>query len=235
MTDASRYLVVNADDFGQSPGINEGVMQAHEHGIVTSASLMVRWRDAEPAAALARSGALALGLHVDLGESTVRDGRWIDLYTVVDLRDGGAVRAEIDRQLDLFRSLCGREPTHLDSHQHVHLTDGVVGGTLEAVAHELGIPLRGRSNVEYCGAFYGQERKGVPAHREIGKERLIELIHSLSAPATELACHPATRHDTASMYGVERLLELRALCDRNVMRAVEGASARLVSFADVPR
>jgi len=37
-----RYLIVNADDFGQSPGVNRGIIQAHEHGIVTSASLMVR-------------------------------------------------------------------------------------------------------------------------------------------------------------------------------------------------
>jgi predicted glycoside hydrolase/deacetylase ChbG (UPF0249 family) len=39
-----KYLIVNADDFGQSTGINLGVMEAFEKRIVTSASLMVRWR-----------------------------------------------------------------------------------------------------------------------------------------------------------------------------------------------
>ena len=40
----SRYLIVNADDFGQSVQVNQGIIHAHEHGIVTSASLMVRLR-----------------------------------------------------------------------------------------------------------------------------------------------------------------------------------------------
>ena len=50
-----RYLIVNADDFGLSPGVNRGVVQAHERGIVTSASLMVRQPAAGAAAACARA------------------------------------------------------------------------------------------------------------------------------------------------------------------------------------
>jgi predicted glycoside hydrolase/deacetylase ChbG (UPF0249 family) len=45
-----RLLVVNADDFGRSRGVNAGVIAAHERGIVTSASLMVRWPAARGAA-----------------------------------------------------------------------------------------------------------------------------------------------------------------------------------------
>jgi predicted glycoside hydrolase/deacetylase ChbG (UPF0249 family) len=50
----TRQLIVNADDFGQSAGVNRGVIEAHENGIVTSASLMVRWPDAADAARYAR-------------------------------------------------------------------------------------------------------------------------------------------------------------------------------------
>ena len=46
MSDGMRFLIVNADDFGRSPGVNRGVLLAHERGIVTSASLMVRWPSA---------------------------------------------------------------------------------------------------------------------------------------------------------------------------------------------
>jgi YdjC-like protein len=48
---AARYLIVNADDFGQSSGVNRGIIEAHEKGILTSASLMVRWPATEEAAA----------------------------------------------------------------------------------------------------------------------------------------------------------------------------------------
>src|SRR5215831_3654590 len=79
-----RQLIVNADDFGQSPGVNRGIIQAHERGIVTSASLMVRWRAAAEAAAYARAHPrLGLGLHVDLGEWEYRDGDWTMLYQLV--------------------------------------------------------------------------------------------------------------------------------------------------------
>ena len=54
-----RILIVNADDFGQSPGVNAGVIEAHERGIVTSASMMVCW----PAAAGAADYARARGSH----------------------------------------------------------------------------------------------------------------------------------------------------------------------------
>src|SRR5262249_16709084 len=123
---AVRCLIVNADDFGQSPGVNRGVIAAHERGIVTSASLMVRWPAAAEAAAYARTHPdLGLGLHLDLGEWTYREGSWVARYLVAVPDDARAVSDEVGRQLAAFRSLVGRDPTHLDSHQHVHREDPV--------------------------------------------------------------------------------------------------------------
>src|SRR5438046_10117756 len=94
-----RTLIVNADDFGQSPGINRGIIAAHERGIVTSASLMVRWPAAVAAAAYARAHPrLSVGLHVDLGEAIYRAGEWIALYELVDRHDARAVDAEVRAQ-----------------------------------------------------------------------------------------------------------------------------------------
>src|SRR5688572_11643250 len=116
-----RYLIVNADDFGQSPGINRGVITAHERGIVTSASLMVRWPAAADAAAYGRARqSLSLGLHFDLGEWAWRDGTWVRIYEVIPTDDGASIGDELARQLATFRQLVGDDPTHVDSHQHVH-------------------------------------------------------------------------------------------------------------------
>src|SRR5437764_10368629 len=62
-----KYLIVNGDDFGASPGINRGIMEAHLHGILTSTSLLVKTEWAEEAAALSSAAPdLSVGLHADL-------------------------------------------------------------------------------------------------------------------------------------------------------------------------
>ncbi len=62
-----KYLIVNGDDFGASPGINRGIMEAHQHGILTSTSLLVKTPGAEQAVSLAAaSPELSVGLHMDL-------------------------------------------------------------------------------------------------------------------------------------------------------------------------
>src|SRR3954447_13194280 len=119
----TRRLIVNADDFGLSHGVNAGIIQAHEHGIVTSASLMVR--ASAPAAREAaeyarRRPQLSVGLHVDIGEWAIVAGEWKPIYELVPASNAEAVAAELRRQLGIFQELLGRGPTHLDSHQHVH-------------------------------------------------------------------------------------------------------------------
>src|SRR5688572_12904896 len=112
-----RYLIVNAEDFGRTAGVNRGVIQAHRDGIVTSASLMVRWPAAVEAAEYARThSTLSVGLHVDLWEWSYRDNTWLKTYEVVSPDDRDAVVREVSAQLATFRALLGRNPTHIDSH-----------------------------------------------------------------------------------------------------------------------
>src|SRR4029453_5381533 len=116
-----KRLIVNADDFGLCPGVNAGIIRCFEQGIVTSTSLMVRWPVAVQAAAYARGNPrLAVGLHVDLGEWTLRGGEWVALYERAQPGRGGEIAREVGEALEEFRRLVGREPTHIDSHQHVH-------------------------------------------------------------------------------------------------------------------
>src|SRR5215469_9782086 len=104
MAAATKYLVVNADDFGISPGVNRGIIEAHERGIVTSTSFMTRWPAAPDAAEYARAHPeFGVGLHIDLSEWICRNGEWEPLYEVVSLDDPKAVRDEIYRQLETFR------------------------------------------------------------------------------------------------------------------------------------
>jgi len=230
----AKYLIVNADDFGQSRGINRGIISAHRDGIVTSASLMVRWPAAAEAAVYARNHpSLSVGLHIDLGEQILRAGEWVPLYTVLPLRNESAVRDEISRQLGVFDQLMGHPPTHLDSHQHVHLREPVRAILLD-VAQRLGVPLRNCSpGVSYCGRFYGQADDGTPLPGVISVDGLIRIFETLPSGYTELACHPASECDLPTLYSQERLEELKVLCDRRVRAALTDQGIALLSFADL--
>ena len=234
MNEDRRILIVNADDFGQSPGVNAGVIEGHERGIVTSASLLVHWPGAPEAAEYARLGrSLGVGLHLDLAHWTYVEGEWVSDYERVSLSDPEAVEREVRRQLDLFRDLVGRDPTHLDSHQHVHLQDPAESAAARLAA-ELGVVLRSRSStVRYCGDFYGQTGKGEPFPEGIRVERLVELIESLPPGPSELACHPGRGLGPDAAYGPERERELAALCDPRVREAIERRDVVLRSFADL--
>jgi chitin disaccharide deacetylase len=230
---ASRFLVVNADDLGLSAAVDAGIAAAHDRGIVTSASLMVRKPAAAEAVALARGRpALAIGLHIDIGQWDYESGEWRVAYERCPADDSAAVERECRDQLVAFRELTGRDPTHLDSHQHTH-TSEPVASVAEAIADELGVPLRGRG-IRYEGGFYGQARRGEPWPQGITVERLVELIEALPAGWTELGCHPGLGVGAAeSSYAAERERELRVLCDPRVEAAIERAGVELRSFAQL--
>jgi len=229
---AERYLIVNADDFGQSPGVNRGIIQCFEQGIGTSASLMVRWPAAAPAADYGRDHPdLSLGLHVDLGEWVFRDQCWVPAYEVVPPDSQEAIADEVSRQLDLFRAFVGRNPTHIDSHQHVH-RDEPARSRLLQVSRALDIPLRHFSAVRYFGNFYGQTATGLPYPEGLNVERLMQTLAALPTGITELGCHPGLGDDVDSMYRIERTDELKTLCDPRIRETLVAEGIKLRSFRD---
>ena len=235
-TAPAKCLIVNADDFGLSDGVNDGIIEAHERGIVTSTSLMVHQGAAEAAAAYGRRRpALSVGLHVDLGEwSADEHGKWEPVYQPVDTNDPRAVREEIVSQVTRFRKLMGSNPTHLDSHQHAH-KHGPANPVLLAAGRKLGVPVRHFSrSVRYCGDFYGQGIGGKPLHERITPDALIGLLAGLPAGITEMCCHPGADDRLSSRYLTERRQELAALTDDRVRRAVREHGITLCSFANAP-
>jgi predicted glycoside hydrolase/deacetylase ChbG (UPF0249 family) len=148
-------LIVNADDFGFSPGVTAGILEAHAAGSVTSTSMLVRcagWDDGVRNALATPT--LGIGLHFNLlvgtplvaaASVTGRDGRFVPLRTLVlrALRraiDADEVAAECEAQLAALAA-SGIRVTHIDSHRHVHALP-VVRGAVASVAMRHGLPLR---------------------------------------------------------------------------------------------
>jgi predicted glycoside hydrolase/deacetylase ChbG (UPF0249 family) len=227
----ARRLIVNADDFGLNAGVNRGIAQAHEHGILTSASLMVRAGHAQEAADYAHAHPeLSVGLHVDLGEWHYTGEVWIAAYEVVPTDDEVAVGAEVAAQCEHFCALMGREPTHLDAHQHAHRSEPARSIVLE-FAQRFGVPVRSFTpGLRYEGGFYGQSGKGEPWPEGITPEALCELLHALPPGASELGCHPAIDDDSGSSYSSERTVETAALCDPRVRDTLREEGIALRSY-----
>lgn len=214
----TRTLIVNADDLGLSEGVNRGILRAHDDGIVTSASLMVREPAAQHAAERIRTRPrLSVGLHVDLDA-------WLDA-------PGGAIRDQVAGQLERFRALLGRDPDHLDSHHHVHHREPNRAAVL-AMGDALRVPVRGLDPVvRYCGSFYGRTPSGDPRPEAITVSALLGILRGLPEGVTELGCHPGLDPGLASSYRDERLLEVDVLCDERVRAALARERIELRSFA----
>lgn len=221
----TRAVIVNADDFGHSAEVNAGIVEAHERGIVTSTSLMVR----RPAAAEAAAyrGSLDVGLHVELGEWEYENGAWRALSHV----PRAGIEAEVRAQLDRFRELRGREPTHLDTHQHTHREEPA-RSVLLALGEELDVPVRElRGGIRYVGGFYGADDRGEPWLEGVSVENLLALLRSLEPGITELGCHPGKGEITGTSYALQRAQELETLCDPRVTAAVAELGLELVGFS----
>jgi predicted glycoside hydrolase/deacetylase ChbG (UPF0249 family) len=214
-----RTLIINGDDFGLSPGVNDGIVEAHTKGVLTSASLMVNKPAAAEAAALAKSHPeLSTGLHF------VDDSPELD--------DPAYAATEFEKQLERFRELTGRDPTHVDSHHHVHARGGRIT-TFARLVEPLGVPLRLAGQVRYVGGFYAHTRPGVSHVRFVSPEYLVHVVANEAFEGfSELGCHPALRADFDSSYRYEREVELATLTEPDLREELDLLGVQLRSFHD---
>lgn len=251
----ARRLIVNADDFGRSAGVDRGILRAHRDGIVTSTSLMANAPAAEHAARIARqTPSLGVGVHLVLTyarpltdpariPSLVRAdgsfGRPSELLARDIHRDEALL--EYSAQHARTRELIGRDPTHLDTHHWVHDHPALSWAVAE-LALRTGAAARShtpRQRDEY-------RAKGVrttdhftrefqhPGHIDL--ESLLEVIERLRPGTTELMCHPGEADPelvTTSAYARERPIELATLTDRRAREAVARDDIQLITYADL--
>lgn len=147
-----RRLIINADDFGLTPGINRGILEAHGHGIVTSATLMANGPAFAEAAHAAQSAPrLSVGCHVVLvdgcpvlGASQIRTlveppdhsrfQKSLARFTLRAVRGRLAadeIEAEATAQVRKLQA-AGIAVSHLDTHKHTHIFPQVLRPLLRA-------------------------------------------------------------------------------------------------------
>jgi predicted glycoside hydrolase/deacetylase ChbG (UPF0249 family) len=213
-----RSLVVNADDFGFTRDVNQGIVEAHRSGILTSTTLMACGAAFDDAVRLAReTPSLDIGCHLVLvGAPPFPESvaGLIQSLALKRIRVYEELSAQVHRILDT-----GLRPTHLDTHKHTHLLPPV----LEAVARiseELAIPwvrrpfdfplqpdgigwtkrmisrsfsgVRGRFRrvLTRHGCRFTDHFAGFQITGHYNAASLVKLIRALPEGSTEFMCHP---------------------------------------------
>ncbi|WP_158301621.1 carbohydrate deacetylase [Paenibacillus mesophilus] len=230
----SKYVIVNADDFGLSKHINEAILEAHRNGIVTSTTLMANMPGFNHAVLSAkRNRSLGVGLHANLSygkplspAASVPSLVGADGF-FSDKRDGWRVQdieRELYRQFDMLVS-AGLQPTHLDSHHHIHLEVSSVYSIMCKLAEQKRIPIRlhpWSSQLECRPA--STDRLIMDTYEQSdGAERLLAHMESMADGTTEIMCHP--------VYGGG---ELRSLTDPRIKEAILRHSIRLIDYRLLP-
>jgi hopanoid biosynthesis associated protein HpnK len=191
----STAAIINADDFGLSPGVNRGIVEAFRNGVLTSTTMLVNLGSFTEAAELARAHpGLGVGIHLSLlwgrpvsSPAEVptlvgRDGAFPrDLATLArryftGRLAGDDVRRELRAQVRAFLA-AGLTPTHLDTHKHAHCLPRVLDAILE-IAGEFGIRkvrLPAERPLGVAG-LDGDGRKFRPGLAATAKRRLVRLL-----------------------------------------------------------
>ncbi|PGL71598.1 chitin disaccharide deacetylase [Bacillus sp. AFS055030] len=231
-------LIVNADDFGYSKGVNYGIIEAHLNGIVNSATMMMNMYAVEHGVELAKlHPTLGLGVHLVL---TAGKPLLTNLQTIVDqsgdfLKNSywynnpvikvEEVEKEWDAQIQKFLSY-GLNPSHLDSHHHVHMIP-ILHPVIAKLSQKYDLPVRISPKNRINGItpftdqlltdFYGSD---IP----INYFETIENRISNGAKSVEVMVHPALIDNhlkNGTSYCFERLTELDILTNSKLPDVVE--------------
>jgi predicted glycoside hydrolase/deacetylase ChbG (UPF0249 family) len=269
-----RRLIVNADDLGLHPGINAGILHCHRDGIVTSASICAGGAAVDDAIAGVKASGLDLGVHLTLsGEVPVSPasalptlapaGRLPAYFPALfwGLTTGRIRTAEVERELaaQIERvAAAGVVPSHLDSHQHVHLHPALLpivvrlAGRFGVRALRAGrrvVPLlglrpaalavfawRAARRARRAGLCSPDAMLGVAESGRLSEARLVRAIDRLPEGTSELVCHPGTDGaaiGTAYAWGFAWDDETRALTGARVREALARRAVQLVSYRDL--
>ncbi|QOT01222.1 chitin disaccharide deacetylase [Brevibacterium sp. JNUCC-42] len=241
-------LIINADDFGYSRGVNYGIITSHERGVVTSTTMMMNMPEVAQAFQLAEQHpALGVGIHLvltcgkpisdDVPSLVDESGRFHSLRDVFDKINTEDVEKEFTRQLEAFLSY-RKKPTHIDSHHHVHGHEKVLPIVLK-LAERYHLPIRlfhthdeanmiqagVRSTVAFDHNFYGDDLSLESLEKILDKHVGVESL--------EIMTHPAYIDQPlyqGSSYALQRMNELLILTDPYVKERLNSRDIKLITF-----
>lgn len=233
-----KFLIPNADDFGFTRDVNDGIVEAHRRGILTATTLMATGAAFDHAVELARENPqLDIGVHLVLVDSAGFPPTLPQLvWSLGSIRIYDELVRQVRKVVD-----AGLQPTHLDTHKHTHLLPQVFNAVVR-IAEEFHIPWVRRR----FGPFrlLGNRRSrstdhfaGFLATGRYGAAELAQLIRDLPEGTTEFMCHPgfctAELRAARTRLKESRRRELDALTSSEVRAALEESKVQLARYRDL--
>lgn len=225
-----KRIIINADDFGLSKNINDGIIKAHREGVVTSTSVLVTYEGFKHSINILKSTpTLKAGIHLDLDKffhinhqkGTVMG--WIEPKPDLEI-----VLTEVKRQIEILLNE-GIKPDHLSSHHHSHLVNDLFLHICD-IAKSYGIyVIRLAKKLTKSNAEFENFKKIVEERDLLFVPHFIEgwYFGNVDEPfeLAELVTHPG--------YGeVWREYELTVCCDRELKGYLRGKDIQLINFTD---
>lgn len=247
-------LVFNADDFGHSKGVNLGIIEAFQNGAVRSTTMMAGMPGFEHAVQLYRQNpGLGVGVHLTLTAGyavggvyqtlTDRDGCFlkraeIERRAAQGLLDPAEIEQEYEAQIQKIRNV-GIEPTHFDSHHHIHNLNGVARVFLK-LAKKYNKKVRIYDQSRLSGEYAGIRTPAVFADtffdQTVSAGYLKHVITECQGDSLEIMCHPAyldlQLYQTSS-YNLKRIFELGVLTGSELKGFIEEQGITLCSYNEV--
>jgi predicted glycoside hydrolase/deacetylase ChbG (UPF0249 family) len=257
-----RYLITNADDFGFTRDVNTGIVEAHTRGVLTATTLMAYGSAFEHAVELAKSHeSLDIGVHLQLVQHPYPESIPAMLVQLASgrLKPQDEFRQQIEKVL-----AAGLEPTHLDTHKHIHLLPAVLDAIVP-LSREYGISyIRRPFDLPFTGRpvplalRLTAKAMSLPRRRfsrmvphatdhfagfvltgDFSAADLVHLIQTLPAGVTEFMCHPghcgAELQAAATRLKDSRTAELAALTDPSVQEAIVRSEVVLTNYRALAR
>lgn len=235
-------LIFNADDFGFTRDVNEGIVEAHRHGVLTATTLMANGDAFDHAVACARdTPTLDIGVHLVMvqGQSVARPGHampaTLQALAIALLRRQIPVYDEAVAQVRKIMA-AGIRPSHIDTHKHTHLFPSVLDA-MARVAREFDIPwVRQRLGIKakLAGLRTTDHFTGFGVTGRLDEAAIIETLEGLPDGLTEFMCHPGKcgpeLQDAATRLKESRAAELAALTSPEVRRVIDRRGIVLTDY-----
>lgn len=244
--DGKMKIIFNADDFGCSRGINFGIIDSFQKGLLTSTTLMVTMPGVKHTVELMKENPnLGVGLHLNFslgnpitsGESLTDSNNKLMkpfqlpknyVYKKVDIAN------EIQAQFDHFLNLTSKFPTHIDTHLFTSDKIEVIKNEVIKFGQENNIPVRNQEINEYPKVkFISHHNYNLPADLSYIPKHIDDI---LGTEIAEIMVHPGYIDQYLldnSSYAIEKAKEVEFLTSSKIKKIFKKQNVDFISYKDL--